>query len=184
MNIFMELEKHKPRETITPEENFFTQSFEYVLSKHPKYAKEFVNYIAQGKTKGPYFFNTQVQYGTGKGKSIIDLEIKEKGTGEKFLLEIKLESPEAPNQVQKYVDLRKGSVIFISKYDEDIDVKDNRFLGQYLWGDIYRNLRKFIEKNKIPQRSTLVQFLQFMEVKGMKKGFEGVMYVFKPNESI
>ena len=49
MNIFIELNKYRPRAAITPEENFFTQSFKIILEHSPAVAKEIVSYISNNK---------------------------------------------------------------------------------------------------------------------------------------
>ncbi|HPC43110.1 MAG TPA: hypothetical protein PLD91_19505 [Spirochaetota bacterium] len=165
MNIFIELNKYRPRAAITPEENFFTQSFKIILEHSPAVAKEIVSYISNNKVLPPYKFETQKVY----GNSIIDLEITGKNH-QKLLIEIKVEAEESSeNQIQKYVNLQKGHVAVISKYDIDPEVTRNTdlYLGLFYWSTIHRILSKYISHNKSPKNNLVSQFISFMESKGM-----------------
>ncbi len=165
MNIFIELNKYRPRAAITPEENFFTQSFKIILEDNPAVAKEIVTYISNNKVLPPYKFETQKVY----GNSIIDLEING-SNHQKLLIEIKVEAEESSEkQIQKYVNLQKGYVAVISKYDIDPEVtrNSNLYLGLFYWSSIHRILTRYILHNKNPKNNLVSQFISFMESKGM-----------------
>ncbi len=171
MNIFIELNKYRPRENLTPEENFFTQSFKIILEQYREIAKEIITFLSNNKIQPNYKFETQKVY----EKSIVDMVI----TGHnhnKLLLEIKVEAGESSDkQIQKYLNLQKGYVAVISKYDiNPIIIKHKeQYLGLFYWSSIHSLIKKYIYKNNIQKDELLYQFLSYMESKGMNS-FDGI----------
>ena len=130
-NIFTSLSKYKPQEQITPLENFFTESLEFILNLDPHLLNKFVKKLTENceiTFKPPFVTKSQQPY----SNSIIDLEIKDK-RGEKIFVEIKVEARENQyfdedsksniGQVEKYLRLNKGHVCLIAKNLGEISVK-------------------------------------------------------------
>lgn len=182
-NIFSRLYKYKPQLNMTPEENFFTESFKFVLESDRALCNKFVEYISgRHLFTQPFKLESQVRYDS----SIIDLEITDK-KGKKIFVEIKVsahenryfeeEEKEDYGQIEKYLRLNDGYVCFISQKEGDIEIKTNKekYLGQFEWFQIY----KLIEDHYKSQKNSngldsyfVTNFLKFMKDLGMQP-FQG-----------
>lgn len=176
-NIFSTLWKYRPQGEINPEENFFTESFKFILKTDPAFCDKFVKLITENRLKPPFKIESQVVY----GYSIIDLQIVDRH-GKKILVEIKVgakQNIEITNegdqieQIEKYLRLKKGLVCFIERDSSEISdrIKTNsNFTGRYEWSQIYELLSGHIRSNK--KRNDLVRyfeesFINFMKQKNM-----------------
>lgn len=176
-NIFSTLWKYRPQGVINPEENFFTESFKFILKTDPAFCDKFVKLIAANNLKPPFKIESQVIH----GNSIIDLQISDR-FGEKILVEIKvgakqnIEITDEGNQIEqieKYLRLKKGLVCFIERNSSEISdrIKTNsNFTGRYEWSQIYELLSGHIRSNK--KQNDLARyfeesFINFMKQKNM-----------------
>lgn len=176
-NIFSALWKYRPQGDINPEENYFTESFKFILGVDSAFCAKFAKFVSKGRLKGPFKLESQVIY----GNSIIDLQITDRH-GKKLLIEIKVgarqnheidEDGNGSGQIEKYLRLGKGYVCFIERERESLDgkiLKNKYFAGHYAWSEIYDLLNNHIQAAKAPDAAVGYfekNFLKFMEQKDM-----------------
>jgi hypothetical protein len=172
-NIFSTLYKYKPQPNMTPTENFFTESFKFVLNIDESLCNIFIKKIAPDKKFiGPYNIESQKNY----GDSIIDLHITDR-KGQKILIEIKVSAKENRyleedekndyGQIEKYLRLNKGYVCFIAREEGNVEIKNNKdkYLGQFEWFEIYQLISDYIKSHKLNsiKKNLINNFLNFME---------------------
>lgn len=172
-NIFSRLYKYKPQYNMTPEENFFTEGFKFILELDPQLCDKFVKFISgESLFCPPFTLDSQVRY----NNSIIDLELTDKNN-KKLLVEIKVSAHENRyieeeggdyGQIEKYLRLNLGHVCFISNRNSDIEIKSNgdTYLGQFQWFQIYELVEEhYKSKTDISELSSyfVINFLKFMK---------------------
>jgi hypothetical protein len=181
-NIFSTLHKYKPQPNMTPTENFFTESFKFILNLDESFCNIFIKKIAPDKKFiGPYNIESQKKY----GDSTIDLQISDK-RGQKILIEIKISAKENRyleedeknyyGQIEKYLRLNNGYVCFIAREEGDVKIKNNKdkYLGQFEWFEIYQLISDYIKSHKLNgvKKIFINNFLNFMKEMDMSP-FEG-----------
>lgn len=171
-NIFSRLYKYKPQPNMTPEENFFTESFKFVLESDQVLCEKFVKFISgENIFTPPFRLGSQVRYNS----SIIDLEIIDKD-GRKIFIEIKVSAHENKyfeeeddfGQIEKYLRLNTGHVCFISQREEDVQIKTNaeKYLGQFEWFQVYELIEEHLKNRQETSELNLyfiTNFLKFMK---------------------
>lgn len=181
-NIFSVLYKYKPQLNVMPTENYFTESFAYILDLDELLCHAFIKYISPNKNfVAPYNIESQKKY----GNSFIDLHITD-SKGQKILVEIKVDAKEnhyleddqenSYGQIEKYLRLDKGHVCFIAMDEADVKIENHKdqYLGQFEWFEIYQLITDHIKTHKLDKtKKTLINnFLNFMEELDMQP-FEG-----------
>lgn len=180
MNIFSRLEKYKPSAKVTPEENFFTEGFAYLLTSDKKLAKE----VFRGMG---ILINEQTVISTQQmlpPSSYIDLYIENEGS--RALVEIKLaadlnkyenEIGETYDQLTKYsAHIGPNDKVILFAYDADIErIKSKKYsfkLAYRSWEQIHTIMVKHQNKSDLTK-----QFITFMEAKSMNQ-FSGLKEEF------
>lgn len=172
MNLFSELQKYKPHEFLTPEENFFTESFKVILDKFPALARKIVGYLLDMKnySSADLEFKSQQRHGSS---CIIDLEVRENQNPILFI-EIKIDSREGDRQLSRYCKLYGGKVkvVYLTKHHEEYN--ENLQISHFYWSQIYEVVDEFIKRNGDTKNVVLLkEFRGFMEEKDMC-GFRGL----------
>lgn len=183
-NLFINIQKYRPRIKINPKENFITEIFAFILKNNPDLFREFIKFINLPEFTGVvnnYNIKTQSKHDS----SIIDMEIilNEKIS---IFVENKLDSPIFENtekkgnetivinQLSNYLKIQKkntkyqGYVVLLTQYSVDLnsDIKNHPlFLNHLYWKDIY-TLFKNCKSNEI-NNFLLSQFIDLMEYEGM-----------------
>lgn len=175
-NIFLTLWKYRPQGEINLEENFFTESFKFILRADPSFCGKFVKLIAATELKPPFKIESQVIY----GNSIIDLQITDRHE-RKILVEIKINAKqniEIANegdrieQIEKYLRLKKGLVCLIERDSSEISDRiktSSDFTGRYEWSQIYELLSGHIRSNK--KQNDLVRYFEESFINFMKQKY-------------
>jgi hypothetical protein len=85
--------------------------------------------------------------------------------GKRLIIEVKMSSPESPDQVQRYLDSGQGLVLYLTPIgypSPKITHNKGRYLGQIYWEDVCSLLKAVRYDNWIHK-----EFLAYLEVKGM-----------------
>lgn len=157
---------------MTPEENFFTESFKFILESDQGLCEKFVGFISgENIFTPPFKLESQVRYNS----SIIDLEIVDKDS-RKIFVEIKVSAHENKyfkeednfGQIEKYLRLNTGHVCFISQREENVQIKTNKekYLGQFEWFQIYELIEEHLKNQReISELNSyfITSFLKFMK---------------------
>lgn len=176
-NIFSTLWKYRPQGEINPEENYFTESFKFILNADDSFCAKFVKFASKKRLEAPFNIESQVVY----GNSIIDLQITDK-RDKKLLIEIKVgarqnmeidDDGNESGQIEKYLKLGKGYVCFIERDRDGLNekiLKNINFTGHYAWSEVYELLSDHIKAgNKTNPTIDYFEenFLKFMQQKDM-----------------
>lgn len=161
-NLFIKMESYA-------KENYITEIICYLLSRNPTLKKKFLKVLVSKSGISKYkkrmlkkkFSSakilTQSYYKKYNKKVLIDLEwIAEK---EKLFIEIKTDSNEGDKQIQKYLDLGMGYVVYLtpSGYDSPkVSRKKKYYLGHFFWDEISKILKDSNLKNNNQSLITLV----------------------------
>jgi len=180
-NLFINIQKYRPRVNNNPKENFFTEILAFILKQDKKLLEKFVRKLGFSDNIRNLTIETQVFH---EGK-MIDMEIKNKKIS--IFIENKLGSSvsetkyETENEVQienqlvnylKIQENRKGLegyVVLLTQFNEIIreDIKNNKkFKGHIFWHNIYPLFYQYKPKNE-RIRFLINQFKGLMEDENM-----------------
>ena len=179
-NLFVNIQKYRPRENTNPKENFFTEILAFILNKDKDLFKNFISLIGLDYSIETSSINTQVLV----ERKIIDMEIIINDSISIFI-ENKIDSTINKskgekdgsifinNQLENYIKIQnsktkqKGYVVLLTQYSESIDKKiGNQLLTQIFWEDVYSLLKNHSSKNNI-SKFLIDQFIYLMEDENM-----------------
>lgn len=185
-NLFSRLFKYRGRDNVSPEENFLTEAFAYLLDNDRALLQEILHF-ARNKFDSPRLLedfslmetevSTQKNYkNKSRANNFIDLEVK---SGLDLLwFEMKVESGlSGHDQIEKYemlleernLDENQSGVILLTKHRTEPDDHKNYYLGNILWSEIYTEIREHLGSIDVPSPIRFIEkeFLIFLEEKSM-----------------
>ncbi|WP_133251448.1 hypothetical protein [Zavarzinia aquatilis] len=184
-NIFISLFNQRPRDNVTPRENFLTESFVYVLKKNVDFCKIWlVSILKMPVRHESLVIDTRVadryQDDGGAGSIVYpDVEIVgtlENGEAFRILIENKWDSGYNYNQIKNYLSLFrsqcKNYMVFMCQNFKDSlraandhsDVAGIEFRS-ILWEDVYLSMNGCIDKSGL-----LDELMVFMEENKLSSG--------------
>lgn len=200
-NLFINIQKYRPRESLNPRENFFTEIFAFILNKDRELVSKFLKLIDLSNEINDIKVNTQVVHSPN---GTVDVElIINKSTH--ILIENKLDSTineyeeevngeiTVNNQLEKYLEIQGNGevyhVVLLTQHPETVDGKiKSRLQGHIFWKNIYTLLEKYSSRDKNID-FLIKQFIGLMKeenmnpyveiTKEMAEGYELVPNVFK-----
>ena len=175
-NLFTSLFSYRPREKLTPKENFLTEALGYVLKKDPAALQAFLFLLLarQATSKENYQIKTQVSAADEKMeyRSFYDLVLTPTKTAPKtpvLFCEHKWDSKCRKDQLAKYDRMihkkdRYAALVFIAATHDQVDLAEKSVaqIRGFTWADVYRALRKL--KSPSP---TLTELLEFLNNQGL-----------------
>lgn len=178
-NIFNALFEFRPRGKFTPEENFLTEAFAYVLESCEDVQKEWLSRVIGNKVRKVSELRTRFTERDDDDNFVIpDMKISgELDDGHKFVLfsEHKWRSPCNPGQIKRYIKKLESDtaefkkVIFIGTSYSQVNVAENCHPsmkgGAFLWADVFSLLGKSEHKETV-----LLEFLEFMKAQDLSPG--------------
>lgn len=187
--LFNKLSIYQPDKNITPEENFSTELFVYLmnysLSKGTELFSEFMKILDVNADIPNYFSykisTQQVFYAVNNNKAIPDITIKTHN--EYYFIEVKVESginyydiengegnKEVINQIQKYQNIKipeKKHIYLLTKHPCNITFdKCADFKKRIIWQNIYKLLSKY-QSTDCVERYLVEEIISYMEEKKM-----------------
>jgi len=192
-NLFLRLIKYRPREDITPIENFITELFCGILEKVPAFKEMVLKYIFKKLNGDPLIVDLDwkifTQFYLGK-HGIADIAFK--NNNEILLIEHKVDSFPEDDQLEnyhKYLDKNNGVGLILLTKRYSIDYKKkNEYKSPFqviFWHEIVDEMEKIIKENKLkePELRYLKDFYYFLEEEGMrmKKTFEPIDFITMQN---
>ena len=188
-NLFTKLSIYQPGENATPEENFSTELFvylmDYSLSKGTELFSEFMKILDVDVGIPNYssykILTQQVFYATNNNKAIPDIIIETHN--EYYFIEVKVESglnyyeiensegnKEVINQIQKYQNINisgKKHIYLLTKHPCNIAF-DNcaDFEKRITWQDVYKLLSKY-QSTDCVEKYLVEEIISYMEEKKM-----------------
>lgn len=181
-NLFFRVESYA-------KENLITEALVYILETHQQLKdallKLLLNNIDKNGELFKTFSNCIITTQSPYKESVIDVEFRSL-SGKKILLEIKIDSFEGENQIQKYLDLNQGYVAYLTRLGQSepsISKNQDRFLGRFFWEEVY----KLIEEENTKKKNEIIDnFLKHLEGKNMNypepllsEDFEQIKPAFK-----
>lgn len=162
------------------EENYFTEAFKIVLQNNPKFTKTLLLNIVEKNKKDKILWSKLQEsdkFSVSResfGNKRPDLKIC-LSDSTSVLIEIKLNSKQGKNQLNKYLKLGKY-LLYITLHPERLEdkiIRDKNFVEHCRWYEIHQAVEEYLNKKNeaqdIYQNNFLLQeFKEFMEEKKMK----------------
>ncbi len=168
-NLFINLFKYRPNDFMTPEENFITESFVYLLQdsldNNKLLFKDFINFIGITEIRNykSIILTTQTVFETNNTKKRAIPDIYLFIDGIHIFIEVKFSAHLNTDQIMLYQEIKTNpkNIFTLTKYTIEYPENCSDFKKSILWSEIYD-----LVKNNSPNYSNnflINNFLQFME---------------------
>jgi len=157
-SLFSKIYKYRESSSRNQKENFVIEILSYALKNDSIFSKEFLKYIELPNLKISTC-ETQIS-DSEQGRPDIRIELND---GTLVLVECKIDSLQGYNQINRYINLiennknKKSKLIYLTKYQELIDVNSKANFQQIKWQDIYHLLKKSTNTISIEFSSFLIE---------------------------
>jgi hypothetical protein len=157
-SLFSKIYKYRESSSRNQKENFVIEILSYALKNDSIFSKEFLKYIELPNLK---ISNCDTQISDSEqGRPDISIELND---GTLVLIECKIDSLQGYNQINRYINLiqqnknKKSKLIYLTKYQELIDIDSKANFQQIKWQNIHDLLEKSTNTISIEFRNFLIE---------------------------
>lgn len=157
-SLFSKIYKYRESSLRNQKENFVIEILSYALKNDSIFSKEFLKYIELPNLKISTC-GTQIS-DSEQGRPDISIELND---GTLVLIECKIDSLQGYNQINRYINLiqqnknKKSKLIYLTKYQELIDIDSKANFQQIKWQNIHDLLEKSTNTISIEFRNFLIE---------------------------